>query len=138
MRQKYSLTVMEMGRIFSRIKSIIKSRKINDDFLDEFSGFDINSDDEELNKAIDDAINDKESKKVQENSGGMGRESALEILGLSPYASLEEIKAAYKRKIKEYHPDKVAAMGDEIKILAEKRTQEINAAFVLLKNEQTS
>jgi DnaJ-domain-containing protein 1 len=129
---------MEMGRIFSRIKSIIKSRKINDDFLDEFSGFDINSDDEELNKAIDDAINDKESKKVQENSGGMGRESALEILGLSPYASLEEIKAAYKRKIKEYHPDKVAAMGDEIKILAEKRTQEINAAFVLLKNEQTS
>ncbi len=138
MRQKYSLTVMEMGRIFSRIKSIIKSRKINDDFLDEFSGFDINSDDEKLNKAIDDAINDKESKKVQENSGGMGRESALEILGLSPYASLEEIKAAYKRKIKEYHPDKVAAMGDEIKILAEKRTQEINAAFVLLKNEQTS
>jgi len=138
LRQKYSLTVMEMGRIFSRIKSIIKSRKINDDFLDEFSGFDINSDDEELNKAIDDAINDKESKKVQENSGGMGRESALEILGLSPYASLEEIKAAYKRKIKEYHPDKVAAMGDEIKILAEKRTQEINAAFVLLKNEQTS
>ena len=127
-----------MGRIFSRIKSIIKSRKINDDFLDEFSGFDINSDDEELNKAIDDAINDKESKKVQENSGGMGRESALEILGLSSYASLEEIKAAYKRKIKEYHPDKVAAMGDKIKILAEKRTQEINAAFVLLKNEQTS
>ena len=36
---------------------------------------------------------------------------------------------AYKRRISEYHPDKVAQMGEEIRALAERRSKEINAAY---------
>ena len=40
-----------------------------------------------------------------EAGGGMAREEALEILGLEPGASAEEIKAAYHRLIGRLHPD---------------------------------
>ncbi len=52
-----------------------------------------------------------------------------EVLGVGPGAGDEEIAQAYKRKISEYHPDKVARMGDEIRALAERKSKEINAAY---------
>jgi DnaJ like chaperone protein len=51
------------------------------------------------------------------------------ILGVPEIASSDEITAAYKRKISEYHPDKVAQMALEIRALAELRSKQINAAF---------
>lgn len=50
-------------------------------------------------------------------------------LGVSPDAPREEITLAYKRLISEYHPDKVANAGAEIRALAERKSQEINAAY---------
>ena len=50
-------------------------------------------------------------------------------LGVAPSASREQIVAAYKRLISEYHPDKVARMGSEIRELAERKSKEINAAY---------
>jgi DnaJ-domain-containing protein 1 len=52
-----------------------------------------------------------------------------EILGVPPFATLDEIKAAYRRRIAEYHPDKVAGLGDELRALAETKSKEINAAY---------
>lgn len=51
------------------------------------------------------------------------------VLGVSASASREQIVAAYKQKISQYHPDKVANMGEEIRDLAERRSKEINAAY---------
>lgn len=51
------------------------------------------------------------------------------VLGVSANASREQIVAAYKQKISQYHPDKVANMGEEIRDLAERRSKEINAAY---------
>jgi len=51
------------------------------------------------------------------------------VLGVPATASKDEIAAAYKRKISEYHPDKVTRMGPEIRALAEMRSKEINAAY---------
>jgi DnaJ like chaperone protein len=51
------------------------------------------------------------------------------ILGVSEGATREQIVAAYKRRIAEYHPDKVAQMGIEIRELAEAKSKQINAAY---------
>ena len=62
---------------------------------------------------------------------GLGKddlESAYRVLGVSPNASDDEVKKAYRRLALEHHPDKVAALGDDIRKAAEKKFQEINAA----------
>lgn len=53
------------------------------------------------------------------------------ILGVDRGASEEEIKAAYRRLAKQYHPD--LHPGDQ---QAAKKMQEINAAYEQLKNPQ--
>ena len=58
---------------------------------------------------------------------------AYETLGISPEASMKEIKKAYQALIQTYHPDRVADMGPELKDVAEARTKEINAAYEELK-----
>ena len=50
------------------------------------------------------------------------------VLEVPRISTREEIARAYRRKISDYHPDKVAQMGAEIRALAERRSKEINAA----------
>lgn len=52
-----------------------------------------------------------------------------EILQVSPYATLEDIRRAYKTLMSQYHPDKVAALGEELKTLAEHKSKEITQAY---------
>jgi len=56
-------------------------------------------------------------------------EQWFEILKVSPNATLDEINIAYKTLIRQYHPDKVASLGDELKSLAEEKSKSINAAY---------
>ena len=51
------------------------------------------------------------------------------VLGVSELATDAEISAAYKRQISQYHPDKVATMGADIRAVAEARSKEINDAY---------
>jgi DnaJ like chaperone protein len=55
--------------------------------------------------------------------------SWFRILEVSQGATKEQIAAAYKQKIRQYHPDKVAQMGVEIRELAEFKSKQINAAY---------
>ncbi len=48
---------------------------------------------------------------------------------MTPDATQAEIKAAYQRLIRQYHPDRVADLGPEIRAVAERRAKEINAAY---------
>ncbi len=56
-------------------------------------------------------------------------EDPYKVLGVSPDASDEEIKRAYRRLAKQYHPD--LNPGDET---AAKKMQQINAAYEQIKN----
>ena len=63
--------------------------------------------------------------------------SPHEVLGVPPGASADEIRAAYQKLVHQYHPDRVADMGPELRELAEKRTKELNAAYAALKGRRS-
>ena len=55
-------------------------------------------------------------------------ESAYAVLEISPDATDEEVKRAYKRLALQHHPDRVAALGEDVRQAAERKFQEIGAA----------
>ena len=52
-----------------------------------------------------------------------------EILETSERATLEEVKAAYRAKVRKYHPDRVNDLATEFQELADRRMKEINQAY---------
>lgn len=60
-----------------------------------------------------------------------------EALGVAPDASGEEIKAAYRRLAREYHPDKNSGKSRAQIQEAEQRIAEVNAAYEVLGTPET-
>jgi len=60
------------------------------------------------------------------------------VLGVSPSASPEEIKARYRHLVAEYHPDKIIGKGlpQEFVELAETRFKEIQEAYEEIKSQR--
>ncbi|MDO8684508.1 MAG: DnaJ domain-containing protein, partial [Armatimonadota bacterium] len=46
-----------------------------------------------------------------------------------PSATAEEIKRSYKTLMSQYHPDKVATLGEEIRAVAERKSKDITRAY---------
>lgn len=53
------------------------------------------------------------------------------VLGVTPEASFDEIRAAWKKLVRDYHPDQLAARGvpSEAVALAERKLAQINTAY---------
>ena len=51
------------------------------------------------------------------------------VLGLEAGADFATIKKAYRKLSMQYHPDKVAHLGEEFKAVADAKMKEINAAY---------
>jgi len=83
--------------------------------------------------------------------GGRGRRSAprpedltadfsqmdpYALLEVSPNASAEEIKSAYRRAVARYHPDKVTHLGPEFQELAHKKLLAIQHAYESLQGKR--
>ena len=60
---------------------------------------------------------------------------AYDALGMSPDASNEEIKKAYRRLMNRNHPDKITGSNPDSAVLAEaeRRTREVRVAYEMLK-----
>jgi hypothetical protein len=55
--------------------------------------------------------------------------SWFDVLGLSPSATIEEVKEAYRVRLKQNHPDRVHGMSPVFKALAEAETKKLNVAY---------
>lgn len=62
--------------------------------------------------------------------------SAYRILEITPDASNEELKKAYRRMALKYHPDRLAHLGDDVQKAANTKFQELNAAYEKIKKER--
>lgn len=62
--------------------------------------------------------------------------NAYDILELTPDATDEEVKKAYRRLAIQYHPDKVAHLGEDIKKAATEKFQTLNAAYDEIKKQR--
>lgn len=68
-------------------------------------------------------------------SSAVGEERYFGVLGLKPGAGFDEIRKAYRKLSMEYHPDKVAHLGEEFRRVAEEKMKEINEAYNHLKKK---
>ncbi len=62
--------------------------------------------------------------------------SAYRILEITPDASDDELKKAYRRMALKYHPDRLAHLGDDVQKAANTKFQELNAAYEQLKKQR--
>jgi len=64
------------------------------------------------------------------------KESAYKILEITKSATNDEIKKAYRKMARKYHPDKVAHLGESHSKAAKEKFQEIQQAYEDLKKER--
>jgi len=57
---------------------------------------------------------------------------ALTVLGLSSCATKAEIKAAYRKLVSEWHPDRLTDMATELQDIATQKLKRINQAYDVL------
>jgi DnaJ like chaperone protein len=133
-----------MGQILNRIFKIAKSYINTESDLNSANRI-IGNEDEELKKIIDELNQEKHKQSSDKDNQKKSSQSfdteitldmAYRILGLNRDASIEDIKTAYKQKMKDYHPDRVANLGEEIRELAAKKTTEINKAYEIIKKSK--
>jgi DnaJ-domain-containing protein 1 len=130
-----------MGQLLNRLSNFAKSYVSKDNL--KYAEHYINSEDEELKKIIDGLNNKNEfhNKKRESNQSERVNNPKLKleykVLGLnSNNATIEEIKKAYKTKVKEFHPDTLKIKNENNLKIAQEKTLEINSAYSVIKKER--
>ena len=62
------------------------------------------------------------------NLRGDTLEEAYKVLEISPDATNDEVRAAYRKLALKHHPDRVATLGEDVRKAAEEKFQRINNA----------
>ncbi len=73
---------------------------------------------------------------VREVSDVSGLSGAYSILEISPDATDEEVKKAYRKMALKYHPDKVAHLGTSVQESAKVKFQRLNQAYNEIKRQR--
>lgn len=121
-----------MMQILRRISRIAKSYLIKDNYKDKY----FNSDDEELKRIIDE-LNDKRQYQNfdKQQAKDFDFEKACKVLGVRNDASIDEIKSAFRKKIKQYHPDKINHLTEKEKAESLEKAKEIINAYEFFKRK---
>ena len=102
--------------------------------------------------ASDGEIHPDELKLIREISSGLGISTAdytsieammipktdwaFDVLEISPTATNEEVKKAYRKMAVKYHPDKVSYLGEEVQQAANEKFKKVNEAYQLISKER--
>lgn len=70
------------------------------------------------------------------SSNSYSSESNYKILGITPSATDEEVKKAYRKMAIKYHPDKVATLGEDVQKAAEEKFKTISQAYEAICKER--
>jgi len=62
--------------------------------------------------------------------------SAYKILEITPQATDDDVKKAYKKMAVKYHPDKVSHLGEDVQKAANEKFKEVNVAYEQIKKER--
>ena len=81
------------------------------------------------------AIFDKFENMIKNIEPKVNLDDAYELLGVEPNDDMQTIKKAYRKLIKEYHPDIIKSQGRDDDYIKEatQKTQEINQAYEMIK-----
>lgn len=63
-------------------------------------------------------------------------DSSYKILEIDSSVSDSEVKRAYRRMARKYHPDTVSHLGDDLRLAAEEKFKKVNEAYEKIKKER--
>ncbi len=63
-------------------------------------------------------------------------DAAYKVLQITPDATDNEVKKAFRKMAKKYHPDRVASLGEDIRRAAEVKFQKVYEAYEIIKIER--
>ena len=73
---------------------------------------------------------------MYDKQASSGTDAAYAILEISPSATDDEVKSAYRRMAMKHHPDKVASLGPEVQKAAEEKFRKIQEAYETIKRQR--
>ncbi|MCH2172427.1 DnaJ domain-containing protein [Myxococcota bacterium] len=88
---------------------------------------------DEFDSRYESGENQWENSDPEPEGGAQNALDPYEVLEIDATASRDEIQAAYKARMHEYHPDKVAHLGEELQRVAHRKALEIQHAYERLK-----
>ena len=62
--------------------------------------------------------------------------ASITVLEISPSATDDEVRSAYRRMAMKYHPDRVATLGPEVQKAAEEKFKKIQEAYATIKKQR--
>ena len=63
----------------------------------------------------------------------MSQHRACQLLGVTSTSTQRQIKSAYRRKVGQWHPDRLESRTTEVRLLATEQMAAINEAYRLLR-----
>lgn len=128
-----------MGQIWDRISRIAKSTFADSSSIASSERI-IRSDDAELRRIIEELTKEKDNPTTKNNDSNSRPQSnvmtvatASAMLGVAPDAPPAHIKSAYRKKLLEFHPDRVLTLPKEQQETAREKTIALNAAYQFLR-----